>query len=201
MHEVHEAWKRQDRTHTFQGLVQKLKGLSGTGQQSIQSLQHKLKGRLSITHPEARDLLKAMFNSWRSPEPQDLKPLLSSAEKAEKVVDVMFGPIYGIERDEVRIVESPGMNTAQFMEQQRNAAAIVFPVDEQAMYGDDPTAAIYGTLLSLAQLLGPPNERTRERSQSRFPTSFTCFDPESGTTARITRAISTSAARSRLCSP
>ena len=175
LHRVHEAWKRQDSKHTFQGLVQKLKDPSGTDQQSIQSLQHKLKGRLSTTHPEARDLLKAMFKSSWSPGAHWSTE--TADEAAKKVADVMFGPIYGIGREEVRIVESPGMNTAKFMEEQRKATAVVFPVDEQAMYGEDPTDKLYGTLVSLAQLLGKEPDDPTKKEPDELPYVIYVFRP------------------------
>ena len=164
LYETYEVWKRLASGHTFNHLHETLKKLNKP-QEPIQSLQHKLRGRLSITLPEAEDLLRAMFTDWSGPRRRFLQR--DPKGTAKEVAAVLFGPIFGQERQEIRIAESPGINAGRFMGRQRRAKAraIVFPVIEQAMYGDSPTSSLYGSLLTLLQLLG----RTESEHKRKQP--------------------------------
>lgn len=157
LHEMHEVWTRQggrgDNAHSFAKLQEACR---------INSLQHKLKGRLPMEgkggREDARSLSKAMLEKW-SADGQAFMELNAAAVNAAagRLAEVLFGPIYGLGRNEIRIVESPGMNAATFMKEQRaleGALAIVIPVTDRAMFGPDPADTLDGTRLSVAQYLG-----------------------------------------------
>ena len=151
LHKIYEVWKRQpggrERAHSFANLNTWTPG-------TIASLQHKLKGRLPIEREDdAQHLLTAMLTHWSDQGPH---PALHSnvSQFAHDLTGVLFGPIYGIKRKNIRIVESPGINTATFMEKRKaDASTVVFPVLDRAMFGADPVSTLAGTRLSLARYL------------------------------------------------
>lgn len=157
LHEMYEVWKRKrgprGEAHTFKNL--------NRWTNRIPSLHHKLKGRLSFRRDEedAQQLLAVMLEHWSG---NDAHPALGKekpAAAAERIARVLFGPIYGIERKEIRMVKSPGINTATFMRKQRKKAeAILIPVIDRALFGSDPTNTLAGTRLSVAMYLGKNDE-------------------------------------------
>ena len=161
LHEMHEVWTRQGGTGEYAHSFAKLKAAC-----SINSLQHKLKGRLPIEDKDTEDvqsLLSAMLNNW-GPDGRAFREDLD-AKKKKRLAEILFGPIYGVPRREIRIVESPGINAAKFMEEQRTRAkAIVIPVTDRAMFGRDPADTLDGTRLSVAQYLGEGKRDDAERS-------------------------------------
>jgi len=103
-----------------------------------------------------------MFEHWeatKSGDKAEALPLVGElgfkdcAEAAERVASFLFGPIYGLARETIKIISSPGVNTAAFLQSQSKEHAVVLPVLDQAMYGADPTRTLDGTRLSLSYCL------------------------------------------------
>ena len=174
LHEICEVWKRQpssgDAAHSFANLNKWTTG-------KIASLQHKLKGRLPIESKEdARHLLEAMLRHWSEGQQHPtFKGNVSNV--AQDITRMLFGPIYGVDRKKIWIVESPGINTAKFMKKMQAASAIVFPVLDRAMFGADPVSTLAGTRLSLARYLARSD---RQKSGGRVIYALRSEPPDKG---------------------
>ena len=155
LYKIHRAWTRQAGDSQSRRTFKKLNEYS---RQRIPSLQHKLKGRISISAEETETLLRAFLGNWgqEGDANNGQHPVLAETgfdldQAAEAIRAFMFGPIYGVSRVEVRIVPSPGINTATFMrEKVTDRSVLLLPITDRAMWGENPVTMLYGTRLSLA---------------------------------------------------
>lgn len=173
LHELYEVWQDQVRTHGSEAhSLKNLENWIGERGEAIRSLQHKLKGRLPFSldkKEELERLVTVFFDHWDSKSERDSEkpvrlPLIdqlkfgSSEQAARKLVSLLYGPIYTLDRAKINVIPSPGISTAKFMEQQAHKLAILLPVMDRAMYGSDPARALAGTRLSLTRCLRTDHE-------------------------------------------
>lgn len=167
---IHSAW-RDNAPYSGEGAhsTDELdKWLRSEPNKVIRSLQHKLKGRMPVDRSEVAALLQVFFDHWEPAKDNDEKSKsrpfkfedknrrgepITTKSAADRITNFLFGPIYGVARKTLRIVEPIGINIPAFLEAHKKERAIIVPVLDRAMYGGDPAATIFGTRESLEKCL------------------------------------------------